>query len=113
LSDGVGVEVVQLHPIVVRQGSHEATRWNPKAPFMERGKANDAACGRIQHLLIVRRNPLRLRAGGLVPEQAGINQCFHIRIGNGRHRPRVAGRKDGDLFRHQNKQKAKNSLDGR
>jgi hypothetical protein len=43
LSDGVGVEVVQLHPVVVRQGPHEATHQNPEAPFMERGKANDVA----------------------------------------------------------------------
>jgi hypothetical protein len=35
LSDGVRVAVVQLYPIVVRQGPHEATLRNPEAPFME------------------------------------------------------------------------------
>jgi hypothetical protein len=30
LSDGVRVEVVQLHPIVVRQSSHEVARRNSK-----------------------------------------------------------------------------------
>jgi hypothetical protein len=112
LSDGVGVEVVQLHPVVVRQGPHEATRQNPEAPFMERGKANDVPCGQTQHLLIVRRDLLGLRAGGLVPEQAAVNQHFQIYIANGRHRPRVAGRKDGDLFLHRNEQKPKSSLGG-
>ena len=84
----------------MRQGPHEAARRNSKALFTERGEANDVAHGRIRHLLIVRRDPLGLRVGGLVPEQVGVNQRLQIRVGNGRHRPRVAGRKDNDLFRH-------------
>jgi hypothetical protein len=58
LRNGVGVEVVQLHPVVVWQGLHEAACQNPEAPFMERGEADDVARGRIQHLLVVRRDPL-------------------------------------------------------
>jgi hypothetical protein len=76
LRDGVGVEVMQLHPIVVRQCPHEVAHRNPEAPFMERGKAKDVARGQIQHLLIVRRDPLGLRSGGSVPEQASVNQRF-------------------------------------
>jgi hypothetical protein len=76
LHDGIGVEVVQLHLVVVRQGSHEAARRNPKAPFMERGEANDLASERIRHLLIVRRDPLGLQADSSMSEQVGINQCF-------------------------------------
>jgi hypothetical protein len=100
LSNGVEVEVVQLHPVVVWQGPHEATRRNTEAPFMERGEADDVARKRIRHLLIVWRDPLRLRASGSGPEQAGVNQRLQICIGGGRHRPQVAGRKDGDLFHH-------------
>jgi hypothetical protein len=43
---------------------------------MERGEANDVARGRIQHLLIVRRDSLRLQASGSVSEQASVNQRF-------------------------------------
>jgi hypothetical protein len=52
----------------------------------------------------MRRDPLGLQAGGSMLEQADVNQCFQICIGNGRHRPWVAGREDGDLFHHRNKQ---------
>jgi hypothetical protein len=65
---------VQLHPIVVQQGSHEAAHRNSEAPFMERGKANDVACGQIRHLLIVQHDPLGLWAGGSVSEQTDVNQ---------------------------------------
>jgi hypothetical protein len=78
LHNGVGVEVVQLHLIVVWQGPHEVAHRNPEAPFMERGEANDVAHGRIRHLLVVRRDPLRLRARGSGPEQTSINQRLQI-----------------------------------
>jgi hypothetical protein len=64
LRNGVGIEVVQLHHVVVRQGPHEAARRNPEALFMEQGETNDVVRGRIRHLLVVRRDPLGLRAGG-------------------------------------------------
>jgi hypothetical protein len=47
LRDGVGVEVVQLHPIVVRQRPHEAAHRNSETSFMERGDADNVARGRI------------------------------------------------------------------
>ena len=78
LQDGVRVEVVQLNPIVVQQGPHEAARRNSEAPFMERGEADNVAHGWIRHLLVVRRDPLRLRARGSGPEQTSINQRLQI-----------------------------------
>ena len=36
LRDGVGVEVVELHPIVVRQRTHEPVGQNPEPPVVER-----------------------------------------------------------------------------
>jgi hypothetical protein len=61
LHDGVGVEVMQLHPVVVRERPHEAARRHPKPPLMEGVKlttypgsgigsaslpgANHSACG--------------------------------------------------------------------
>jgi hypothetical protein len=74
LCNGVRVEVVQLHLVVVWQGPHEVAHRNPEASFMERGEANDVARGRIRHLLVVRRDPLRMRARGSGPKQTGINQ---------------------------------------
>jgi hypothetical protein len=38
LRDGVGVEVVKLHPIVMRERPHEAARRHPKPPLMKRGE---------------------------------------------------------------------------
>jgi hypothetical protein len=35
LSDGVGVEVVELHPVVVHERPHEAAHRHSKAPLME------------------------------------------------------------------------------
>jgi hypothetical protein len=35
LRDGVGVEVIQLHPVVVRERPHEAARRHPKPLLME------------------------------------------------------------------------------
>jgi hypothetical protein len=35
LHDGVGVEVVKLHPVVMRERPHEAVRRHPKPQLME------------------------------------------------------------------------------
>jgi hypothetical protein len=64
LSDGVWVEVVQHHPIVVRKSQDEAARRNSKPPLMKRGEAHHISCERIRHLLIARREPLGLWAVG-------------------------------------------------
>jgi hypothetical protein len=40
LRNGVGVEVVQLHPVVVQERPHEAARWHSKPPLVEGDKTN-------------------------------------------------------------------------
>jgi hypothetical protein len=71
LGDGVWVEIVQLHPIVVRECPHEATRWHSEPSLMERGEAHHIARGRSWLLLIARRIPLGLRAVGAGAEEIG------------------------------------------
>jgi hypothetical protein len=69
LGYGIGVEVVQLHPIVVRKRPHETARRHFEPPLMEGDEANHIACGRGQLLLVPRGKPLRVR-----PEEAGAKQ---------------------------------------
>jgi hypothetical protein len=40
LHDRVGVEVMQLHPVVVQERPHEAARWHSKPPLMERDETD-------------------------------------------------------------------------
>jgi hypothetical protein len=47
LRDGVGVEVMQLHPIVVRESPHKATRRHPKPLLMEGGEADHVPGGGV------------------------------------------------------------------
>jgi hypothetical protein len=37
---GVGIEIMQLHPVVMRERPHEAARRHPKPPLMERGETD-------------------------------------------------------------------------
>jgi hypothetical protein len=48
LRDGVGVEVMQLHPVVVRERPHEAARRHPKPPLMEGGETDHVPRRRSQ-----------------------------------------------------------------
>jgi hypothetical protein len=66
LSDGVGVEVVKLHPVVVRMRPHEVARQHSKPPLMEGGEAHHTAHGRSRLVLVAWYNQLQLR-----PVEAG------------------------------------------
>jgi hypothetical protein len=103
----LGLKFFQLRPVVVWQGPHEAVHRNHKAPFVERGEADNVALGRIRHLLVVRRDPL-----GLGSRQASFNQRLQICIGDGGHGPRVTGRKDDDLFCHRNERRGEKKAKG-
>jgi hypothetical protein len=46
MSDGVGVEVVELYPVIMRERLHEAASGHPKPPLMEGGEANHIDRGR-------------------------------------------------------------------
>jgi hypothetical protein len=61
LRDGVGVEVVKLHPVVVRERPHEAARRHPKPPLMKRGEADHVPRRRSRVGLAPGGQPLRLR----------------------------------------------------
>jgi hypothetical protein len=74
LHDGVGVEVVKLHPVVVRERPHEAARRHPKPPLMKRGEADHVPRRRSQVGLAPGGQPLRLRPAGERTEQTLDNE---------------------------------------
>jgi hypothetical protein len=100
LRDGVGVEVMQLHPIVVRERPHEATRRHPKPPLMEGGETDHVSRRRSRFGLAPRGQPLRLRPAGERTEQTLGNKGLQILRSDGGERPRVARRNDGRLVSH-------------
>jgi hypothetical protein len=57
LSDGVRVEVMKLHPVVVRERSHKAARHHPEPMLVEWHEAKDVDRGRGQLLVIPRHKP--------------------------------------------------------
>jgi hypothetical protein len=61
---GVGVEVMQLHPILMWERPHEAARRHPKPPLMERGETDHVPRRRSRVGLAPGGRPLRLRPAG-------------------------------------------------
>jgi hypothetical protein len=102
LGDGVGVEVVELHPVVMWECLHEVTRGHPEPPLMEGGEAHHIARGRGQLLLISRREPLGAPLVGAGEEQFCVHQGMQILLGDGGDGPQVAGRKNTQLLSHCN-----------
>jgi hypothetical protein len=99
LRDGVGVEVVQLHPIVVQERPHETARWHSKPPLMEGGKADHIPWRRSRDDL-ARGHPLRLRPIGEGTKQTIGDKGLQIPHNDGGGRPRIARRDDGHLVSH-------------
>jgi len=56
LHDGVGVEVVKLHPIVVHERTHKAAGRNPKPPVQKCQEANHIARWQVWLPIIHRGN---------------------------------------------------------
>ena len=100
LRDGVGVEVVKLHPIVVRERPHEAARRHPKAPLMKRGEADHVPRRRSRVGLAPGGQPLRLRPAGERTEQTIGDKGLQLLHSNGGERPQFARRNDGRLISH-------------
>jgi hypothetical protein len=100
LHDGVGVEVVKLHPVVVRERPHEAARRHPKPPLMKRGEADHVPRRRSQVDLAPGGQPLRLWPAGERMEQTLGNEDLQILCSDGGEGPRVARRNDGRLVSH-------------
>jgi hypothetical protein len=100
LHDGVGVEVVKLHPIVVRERPHEAARWHPRPTLMKRGEADHIPWWRSRVGLAPWGQPLRLRPTRERTEQTLGNEGLHILRSDGGEGPLVAWRNDGRLVSH-------------
>jgi hypothetical protein len=47
LHDGVGAEVVKLHPVMVAQPPHEPARRGGEAALVQMGEADDIAVRRV------------------------------------------------------------------
>jgi hypothetical protein len=99
LRNGIGVKVVQLHPVVVHKRPHEAARWHSKPPLMEGDKA-DHVPQRWSRVGLARSHPLRLRPTGEGTEQTIGNKGLKIPHDDGGGRPRVARRNDSHLVSH-------------
>jgi hypothetical protein len=99
LPNRVGVEVVQLQPVVVQKRPHEAARWHSKPPLMEGDKA-DHVPRRWSRVGLAQGHPLRLRPTGEGTEQTIGNKGLQILHDDDGGRPRVARRNDGHLVSH-------------
>jgi hypothetical protein len=100
LRDGVGVEVVKLHPVVVQERPHEAARRHPKTPLMKGGEADHVPRWWSWVGLAPGGQPLRLRPVGERMEQTLGNEGLQILRSDGGEGPRVARRNDGRLVSH-------------
>jgi hypothetical protein len=100
LRNRVGVEVVQLHPVVVQERPHEVARWHSKPPLMEGDKADHIPRRRSQVGPARGGHPLRVRLTGEGTEQNIGNKGFQVLHSDGGERPRVARRNDGHLVSH-------------
>jgi hypothetical protein len=100
LRDRVGVEVKQLHPVVVQERPHEAARWHSKPPLMEGDKADYIPRRWSRTGLARGGHPLRLRPTGEGTKQTIGNKGLQVLHSNGGERPRAAWRNDGHLVSH-------------
>jgi hypothetical protein len=105
LRDGVGVEIVQLHPIEMQNLLHEMTCWHSEPPLVERDETKHIPRRRGRGGSARGSNPLRLRVTGEGTKQAIGNKGPQIVHRDGGERPRVARRKDGYPIGHHQAEK--------
>jgi hypothetical protein len=94
LRDGVGAEIVQLHPIEMQNRPHETTCWHSEPPLMERDETRHVPRWRGRGGSARRGHPLRLRVTGEGTKQTINNKGLQIVRRDGGERPRVARRND-------------------
>jgi hypothetical protein len=82
LRNGIGVKVVQLHPVEVQKRPHEAAHWLSKPPLMEGDKA-DHVPRRRSWVGLARSHPLRLRPIGEGMEQSIGNKGLQTTVEEG------------------------------
>jgi hypothetical protein len=100
LRNGVGVEVVQLHPVVVQERPHETARWHSEPPLVEGDETNHIPPRRSRVGLARGGHPLRLRVTGEGTEQTIGDEGLQIVHSDGGERSRIAWRNDGHLVGH-------------
>jgi hypothetical protein len=101
LRDGIGGEVVQLHPIVEQDRPHEAASRHAESPLVEGDEAHDVPRRWGWSDSARGRNPLRSLPVGEGAKQTFANQLLQIAR---RHRgkwPRIARGDDGHSVSHQ------------
>jgi hypothetical protein len=100
LRDGVGTEIMQLHPVEMQNRPHKTTRWHSEPPLMERDETQHIPRRRGWGGSARRGHPLRLRVTREGTKQAIGNKGLQIVHRDGRERPRVARRDDGHPIGH-------------
>jgi hypothetical protein len=100
LRDGVGAEIVQLHPVEMQNRPHETTRWHSEPPLVERNETQHIPRRRGWGDSARRGRPLRLRVTREGTKQAIGNKSLQIIHRDSRERPRVARRDDGHPIGH-------------
>jgi hypothetical protein len=90
LRDGVGAEIVQLHPIDVQNRPHETTCRHSEPPLMKRDEAQHIPRRRGRGGSARRGHPLRLRVTRERTKQTIGNKGLQIVRRDGGERPRVA-----------------------
>jgi hypothetical protein len=107
LHDGVGAEIVQLHPVEMQNRPHEATCWHSEPSLMERGETQHIPRRRGRGGSARRGHPLRLRVTGEGTKQTIGNKGLQIVRRDSGERPQVARRNDGyPVGHHQAKEVA-------
>jgi hypothetical protein len=100
LSNGVGVEVVKLHPVVVRMRPHEMAHQHSKPPLMEGVKLTTqptGGAGSCSSPGAINSSYGPWRRG----RRLDVHQCLQVIVGDGGDRSWVAGRKDIYFLGHQ------------
>jgi hypothetical protein len=100
LRNGIRVEVVQLHPVVMQERSHETACWHSEPPLMEGDETQHIPQRRGQVGPAWRDHPLRLWVTGEGTEQTIGDEGLQIVHRDGGERPRVAWRNDGHPVGH-------------
>ena len=89
LRDGVGVEVVELHIVVMLERPHEQIRRQAKATLVEGHEAHDVAIAWPRLWLVPRSNPLRSIGVGDRAEETIIDERLQRRRRHVRCTPRI------------------------
>jgi hypothetical protein len=94
LCDGVGVEIVQLHPVIMQERPHETACWHSETPLMEGDETQHIPRQWGRGGPARRDHPLRLQVTREGTEQAISDKGLQIVHRDGGERPRVARRND-------------------